>query len=97
MAVKREPNRGQDGAPEKQPGLDAPIAYMQRTRDYYRALGYGTPYRWAQFDQVPFHAPAKPLGACSVALVTTAALYQPGKGDQGPGAPYNARPKFYRV
>ena len=36
-------------------------------------------------------------GACSVALVTTAALYQPGKGDQGPGAPYNAKAKFYQV
>jgi len=29
--------------------------------------------------------------------VTTAAPYQPGKGDQGPGAPYNAAPKFYKV
>ena len=32
-----------------------------------------------------------------VAIVTTAAPYQPGKGDQGPGAPYNAAAKFYEV
>jgi hypothetical protein len=32
-----------------------------------------------------------------VGLVTTAAPLQPGKGDQGPAAPYNAAAKFYRV
>jgi hypothetical protein len=32
-----------------------------------------------------------------VALITTAAPYQPDKGDQGPGAPYNAAAKFYQV
>ena len=30
-------------------------------------------------------------------IITTAAPYQPGKGDQGPGAPYNAAAKFYTV
>ena len=34
---------------------DVPIAYMQRTREYYAALGYGEPYRWAHFAEVPFH------------------------------------------
>src|SRR5262249_4957563 len=32
-----------------------------------------------------------------IAIVTTAAPYQPDKGDQGPGAPYNAAAKFYAV
>jgi hypothetical protein len=32
-----------------------------------------------------------------VALVTTAAPFQPGVGDQGPGAKYNAAAKFYTV
>lgn len=76
---------------------DGPIAYIQRTRSYYQALGYGEPYRWAQFDDVPFHRLTKPLDETRIALVTTAAPYQPGKGDQGPGAPYNAAAKFYRV
>ena len=30
-------------------------------------------------------------------IVTTAAPYQPGKGDQGPGAPYNGAAKFFSV
>ena len=76
---------------------DAPIPYMQRTRDYYLALGYGNPYRWAHYAEVPFAPLAKPLGDCRVALVTTAAPYLAGRGDQGPGAPYNAAAKFYRV
>ena len=46
---------------------------------------------------MPFHPLAKPLSECAVALITTAAPYQPGKGDQGPGAPYNASAKFYSV
>ena len=70
---------------------------MERIRDYYQALGYGAPYRWAHFAGAPFQPLAKPLTECRVGLLTTAAPYQPGKGDQGPGAPYNAAAKFYRV
>jgi glycine/betaine/sarcosine/D-proline reductase family selenoprotein B len=79
------------------PEHDAPVAYMQRTRDYYLALGYGNPYRWAHYAEVPFASLTKPLAQSQIGLVTTAALYQPGKGDQGPGAPYNGSAKFYRV
>ena len=75
---------------------DVPIPYMPRTRDYYLALGF-PPYRWAHFVEVPFTPLAKPLAQSRVSLVTTAAPYQPGVGDQGPGAPYNAAAKFYRV
>lgn len=78
------------------PEADVPIPYMQRTRDYYRALGYGPAYRWAHYADAPFQPLAKPLAQCRVALVTTAAPYRPDKGDQGPGA-YNAAAKFYRV
>ena len=76
---------------------DVPIPYLQRIRTYYEALGYGAPYEWAHYAQVPFTALRKPLSQCRVALVTTAAVYQPGRGDQGPGAPYNAQAKFYSV
>jgi D-proline reductase (dithiol) PrdB len=76
---------------------DVPIAYLQRVREYYLALGYGAPYEWVHYAEVPFKPLAKPLAACRVALVTTAAPYRPGKGDQGPGAPYNAQAKFYAV
>jgi D-proline reductase (dithiol) PrdB len=76
---------------------DGPIEYMRRTREWYLALGYGNPYRWAHHEDVPFTRLAKPPADCTIALVTTAAPYQPDKGPQGPGAPYNAAAKFYRV
>ena len=76
---------------------DAAIPYMQRSRDYYLALGYGAPYAWAHYAHVPFQPSARPLAQCRVALITTAAPYQPDKGDQRPGAPYNAAAKFYTV
>ena len=74
-----------------------PIAYIERTRAYYLALGYDNPYVWARYDDVPFQPLRKPLADSRVAIVTTAAPYRPGKGDQGPGAPYNAGAKFYNV
>jgi hypothetical protein len=77
--------------------IDVPIPYMQRTRDYYAALGYREPYRWAHYAEVPFHRLPGPLAQARVTIVTTAAPYQPGKGDQGPGAPYNAAAKFHSV
>jgi len=75
---------------------DVPIRYMQRTRDYYLALGFNS-YRWAHFADAPFTPLATPLARARLALITTAAPYQPGVGDQGPGAPYNAAAKFYQV
>src|SRR5215475_7849933 len=76
---------------------DPPIAYLQRTRDYYQVLGYGAPYEWAHYADVPYQPLSKPLSRSRVTIITTAAPYQPDKGDQGPGAPYNAAAKFYAV
>ena len=76
---------------------DVPIPYLERIRTYYQALGYGAPYEWAHYADVPFHRLRKPLAQSRVALITTAAPYQPDKGDQGPGAPYNSAAKFYTV
>ena len=77
--------------------MDDPIKYLERTRDYYLALGYDNPYVWAHFDDVPFAKLKKSLSECRVTLVTTASLYNPELGDQGPGAPYNSSAKFYEV
>jgi glycine/betaine/sarcosine/D-proline reductase family selenoprotein B len=79
------------------PDYDSPIPYRRRTRAYYAAIGYTTPYRWAHFTAAPFTPLGKPLGQSRVAIVTTAAPYQPGKGEQGPGAPYNGGAKFFTV
>jgi hypothetical protein len=79
------------------PEQDAPIPYLERIRDYYQALGYGAPYRWAHYAEVPFAPLSKKLRGSRIGLVTTAAPYRRDKGDQGPGAPYNAAAKFYTV
>jgi hypothetical protein len=76
---------------------DAPIPYMQRTREYYAAIGYSTPYRWAHYIEAPFTPLRKPLRKARVTIITTAAPYRPDKGDQGPGAAYNGGAKFYQV
>jgi D-proline reductase (dithiol) PrdB len=79
------------------PDDDAPIPYMARTREYYAAIGYTTPYRWAHYTDAPFQPLRKPLSQSRVALVTTAAPFDPAKGDQGPGAKYNGGAKFHTV
>lgn len=79
------------------PEYDCPVPYMQRTREWYLGLGYDNPYVWAHFIDVPFHPLSKPLAQSRVTFITTAAPYQPDKGPQGPGAPYNSAAKFYQV
>jgi len=76
---------------------DQPLAYIQRTRHYYQQLGYGEPYSWAHYKDVPFTALSRPVSSCNVAIVTTAAPYQSDKGEQGPGAAYNSAAKFFDV
>ena len=49
-----------------------PVFYMERTRRYYRALGYDNDYVWAHFDDVPLTPLAKPLAETRIGLVTTA-------------------------
>jgi hypothetical protein len=48
------------------------VSYIDRTREFYLAQGYGDPYRWACLDDVPFARLAKPLSECRLTLVTTA-------------------------
>jgi hypothetical protein len=49
-----------------------PVRYIERTREYYRALGYTKDYVWARYDEVPFVALAKQLREARIGLVTTA-------------------------
>ncbi|MCA1453499.1 glycine reductase [Bradyrhizobium sp. BRP22] len=79
------------------PDDDAPIGYMKRTRDYYAAIGYTTPYRWAHYVSAPFQPLQRPLAESRVTIITTAAPFDPARGDQGPGAKYNGGAKFYQV
>ena len=49
-----------------------PVGYMERTRLYYRALGYKADYQWAHHTDAPFARLPKPLSECRIALLTTA-------------------------
>jgi hypothetical protein len=76
--------------------LDQPIRYIERTRSYYLGLGYDNPYVWAHYIDAPFTPLRKPLNQSVLGLITTAVPYDSSKGNQGPGAPYNAAAKFYQ-
>ncbi|ANI98805.1 glycine reductase [Polynucleobacter wuianus] len=78
------------------PELDQPVRYIERTRSYYLGLGYDNPYVWAHYTDVPFTPLKKPLSQSVLGLITTAVPYDADKGNQGPGAPYNAAAKFYQ-
>jgi len=61
------------------------VSYIDRTREYYGALGYGTPYRWAYDGGVPPFCPLPgPLDRLRLGLVITS--YPP----MGPGEPRQA-------
>src|SRR4026208_1481796 len=78
------------------PADDVAIRYVDRTREYYQALGFA-PSRWPPFPDPPFTPLGIPLARARVALITTAAPLQPEAGDQGPRAPYTAAAEFYQV
>jgi D-proline reductase (dithiol) PrdB len=48
------------------------VSYIDKSREYYLARGYGNPYRWACFDEVPFALLRQPLSKSVVTLITTA-------------------------
>jgi D-proline reductase (dithiol) PrdB len=74
---------------------DLPVRYIDRTHAWYDAIGTNNRYRYATYRDVPFAPMRRALSDCSVALLTTAAPFDPAKGPQGAGAPYNAAAKFY--
>ncbi len=64
--------------------MQDPVGYMERTRKYYRALGYDQDYVWSHYDDVPFARLGKPLSQCRIGLVTTASPAEgPRLNDQG--------------
>jgi D-proline reductase (dithiol) PrdB len=79
------------------PWDDLPVRYIDRTHAWYDAIGTNNRYRYATYLDVPFAPMRAPLPGATVALLTTAAPYDPSKGPQGAGAAYNAGAKFYTV
>ena len=53
------------------PAFRVPVSYIDKSREFYAAQEYPTPYRWAHNADSPFTPLSKPLSECRVALVTT--------------------------
>lgn len=50
------------------------VSYIDKSREFYAAHGYGKPYAWASYDEVPFRhwdEVGKPLSEARVGVVTT--------------------------
>jgi hypothetical protein len=67
-------------------GSGSPVPYIERTRNYYRALGYINDYVWAHHANIPFVRPIKPVRAMRIALICTA-----GPGDRSHRDEHNRR------
>ena len=52
---------------------DMPIPYLARIRAYYQALGYGAPYEWAHYADVPF----QPLAQAALARAASRSSPRP--------------------
>jgi hypothetical protein len=50
------------------------VSYIDKSREYYLAQGFGNPYRWAYHRDAPFTPLSKPLREARIGLVTTASL-----------------------
>jgi len=61
------------------------LNYIDKSREYYQAQGYPTPYRWATHADAPFTPLIKPLSECRVGVITTAA-----RSADDPLEPYGA-------
>ena len=50
------------------------VSYIDKSREYYAAHGYGQPYRWASYDAVPFlpwSDTGRDLSDARIGVVTT--------------------------
>ena len=68
------------------------VSYIDKSREYYSAQGYDSPYRWAAFDDVPFRPLTKPLAESRVAVVTTSFLHH---HDSAFGAPATGKVVYH--
>jgi len=69
-------------------GRTDPVGYMERTRRYYRALGYNNDYQWSRYDDVPFTTLKNSLTESRVVIVTTSSP---------PGGPKDGNRKLKEV
>ena len=61
------------------PAFRVPVSYIDKSRDYYAAHEYPTPYRWAHNEESPFATLPKPLAQSRIGLITTTTPLRPGE------------------
>src|SRR5579872_3396653 len=76
ISRRGEPMSDRPDGSDQAADQDVPIPYRERIGTYYQTLGYGAPYRWAHYAEVPFTPLKKKLAESRIGLVTTAAPYQ---------------------
>ena len=74
--------------PHTDGGDTKPVGYMERTRLYYRALGYSNDYAWSHHDDAPFATLKRPLAESKLTVITTASP---------PGGPRNGNQRLKEV
>ncbi len=65
------------------------VSYIDKSREYYEAQGYPSPYGWAFHEDSPFTQLNRLVTDCTIGIVTTAFF---PKGDEPEGVP-EAPPK----
>ena len=63
-------------SPEADPARRVFVSYIDKSREYYLAQGFGNPYRWAYNADVPFAPLPKPLAECRIGVVTTSSPWE---------------------
>jgi hypothetical protein len=60
------------------------VSYIDKSREFYGAQGYGAPYQWAYNDDAPFAPLTKPLSQSRLGIVTTSFLYRDDRPSDWP-------------
>lgn len=63
-------------SPEPNPARRIFVSYIDKSREYYLAQGFGNPYRWAYNAEVPFAPLPKPLAECRIGVITTSSPWE---------------------
>ena len=63
-------------SPDADPARRVFVSYIDKSREYYLAQGFGNPYRWAYNADVPFAPLPKPLAECRIGVVTTSSPWE---------------------
>jgi len=75
------------------------VSYIDKSREYYAAQGFTSPYRWAHHRDAPFTPLIKPLARSRVGVVTTACLSPDDQPFDAPpyAVPTDPPPKLFTM